>query len=274
MQSECPSSPARTQAFVDRESSGSLPSRMLTGLPVYQMESPIYVGKGRPDNLDTNTGSLSVISPERSPSPLSRQSFLERCTENSPVRRRRRTMCSRMTPQSLEHGLNWESNQSYDHQEPIGTEFGTAQRLESWNPFLLQSEYKVTLTYDASGAILRNLLRWNVHVTYFGALQELVKADEHGLKPAWMLILRAPLPNSGTVTTIPDMVKLINQLLSMNFEEKSEFHTYSGGWTVTQYVWKPKEVEWFWLPRLSGSRPICTQEIGIRGWIRQQPRLL
>lgn len=79
---------------------------------------------------------------------------------------------------------------------------------------------------------MRNLLVLNGQLKSFVEEPELANLVLHGNKQAWTLTLKTHAPSSGMATEVRNM------LSSMNSVVKSEFHTYSDGWTDILCWWK------------------------------------
>lgn len=85
---------------------------------------------------------------------------------------------------------------------------------------------------------------------------ELVKAEELGPKPEWMLILRIHGPSGGADTQVKKM------LFSMNFEEELISRTCSDGSIGTRFEWRKRELQPSLKPSLSGLPVIYHQMSG------------
>jgi len=253
----------------DRVSFGSSQSPTMYGNRLYLPESPISGDNRRLGSPVSTTGSLWSTSARRSPSRVSRASFLTRLMESSPDQVLQNNMSSRMLPPCPELASSWEANLSYDQERQTGMLYGNARNQEISNQSRLMYVFKVILAYDVLERILPNLLLWNEVVMSTGALPVLENLGVLGMRRVSLLILRVPVPNFGMAIRVKHMVILINQLSSMNLEEKLGLDTYCDGLIGTQFWWRSKDLQSYCLAPTSGLLPICHLPSGIQAWILQ-----
>lgn len=257
-----------------KESSGSPLSRWMTGLPPSLKVLPTSKAKKKRGlTVDTSIGSSSSTCLERDPLPLSRHSFLERVTMNSPVVTPLKTMSGRKIPESPTPNLNLESNLSCEAEKQIGMKSGMLQEAEtSWLSLPMYevlnfNQSNVILTSEEFAQILPNLSQWNVRFTYFGEIPVLENPAGLGMRRVSALTLKVPVQNSGMVTKIKKM------LLSMSLEETSASLTCSDGWTDIPFWSRQKDQGSYCLLAESGSRVTSRLPTGILLWMRTLPLL-
>nr|QTE03325.1 MAG: replication-associated protein [Motacilla cinerea Circoviridae sp.] len=257
-----------------KESSGSPLSRWMTGLPPSLKVLPTSKAKKKRGlTVDTSIGSSSSTCLERDPLPLSRHSFLERVTMNSPVVTPLKTTSGRTILESPTRNLNLELSPSCGHARPTGIKSGMQQEAEtSWLSLPMYevlnfNECNVIVTSEEFDQILPSLSQWNVQFTYFGAIPVLENPAGHGMRRVSLLTLKVQVQNSGMVTKIKSM------LLSMNLEEISASLTCYDGWTDTPFWLKPKDQASYCLLAQSGSHQTSRLPTGILLWMRTLPLL-
>jgi hypothetical protein len=95
-------------------------------------------------------------------------------------------------------------------------------------------EFVVIIRSEKSALTTMHQLQWSAAALSIGATLELASQGLLGMKPVWTLTLKIPIPNTGAVTEVSNM------LSSTNFVAVSMSHTYSAGWIVIRSQWKLK----------------------------------
>lgn len=147
-----------------------------------------------------------------------------------------------MKPLSPTLDSNWERRLSGETTHAIGKQFGPQQRQETLQKSLPTCTYVITSPCPELLQTMLDRLRWKGRAVYSGVLQGQANLVEPGKKQVSMLTLKTLVQNGTLFMTIGGAVTEIkSMLLSMSFVEVSTSHTYSDGWTDTQYLWKLKE---------------------------------
>lgn len=242
---------------------GSEPSRQRRNgsrLKISLQGSPGFVDNENSVKGDMIIGRSTSISSSHSESP-SLSDIMDRHIGNRADQIPRPLTSGKKIPVFKEHNLNWDENLSTEMNRPTGNQSGTTQSQETSWPSPQMSEYVIIVRSKALRQTIFTRLQLFEPQVYIGAHLELAKLVELGKRPAWRLILRIPGPNGGT-----DM--LINSMLfSMNFEERLTYRTFSGGWTVTQFLWKEKALPDLSWPTNFGSHPTYLHRNGIPTWM-------
>lgn len=253
----------------DKESTGCSLSHLTNSPHSSQSES-----LGSKDSLsldleDSFTGSSSLDSEPNSPS---QQFFasLVHTTPSSPEAQQHPTMSGKTLPRSQVRVLksihqpvkgpasNLVPNRSRGIAMTTGNVYGGSPSKESFYLSQRPSVFRITGLSERSIKIMYAQLRSSELFMSSGVKLVVEKVAERGRRLGWELILSLPLLNSGMDTTAKRM------LSAMNFEEISESRISSGGWIVTQSLWKLRGLQLHCAPEQSGSLPTYLQENGIR----------
>lgn len=226
----------------DKEYSGySLAPNQIPYVTLSQLELSPSNSRGLPDNKnwaprrDTPIGKYVSLSGRRSlfaelqacSGQTSTQSFQE-----VPVPRH---TAIRRTPGS-DKLLNSEPNPFVVTPPRIGSQYGPPHSPVICSPFRPMSEWYLIVPCEQLELTTQSRCRLIEGLMYFGVVQVQANLVVRGMKQESVVTLSALDQSFGTVIKVKEWLSL------MNFVEASMSHICLDGLTVTQYVWKSKDL--------------------------------
>lgn len=241
--------------------SGCLPSPTPLGPLPWVPASAGSKDRGKEEKEGLSTGKCWPTLPRNALSPSARQVLTPTPIVSSVDPMLLKPTYGRSPPGLPTRNSSLDSNRSFGQVRLTGSVYGNVPLAAHFLKYLPIFECRITIRCVELGRTLQLLNQYLDNVECFGELPEAVSLEEHGTKPALLLILRAQALSSGTV------IKIKKMLLSMNFEATLQYHTCCDGSIGTLCWLKPKEVEWCYRPKRYGSHQTCTLPPGTLDWM-------
>ena len=219
----------------DKVSTGSAPSPDVTGSLSYPMtQFGVWDNVKEEKKPEMNTGSSSVLGPERCPANKLNSDFQSPDISSYRAAQQLHSMSAKKTPESPIRSSNSEQNHSTVPPPWTGTEYGTMLNQEILCPSPPILGFDITAPSDEYLVTLFAQLRWSEAVQYFGVQLAQVRLVEHG-NYTQMLTLRFQTTSGGTVITnrMPSLL--------MSSVAKSQLKMSFGGWIGIRYWLNIKE---------------------------------
>lgn len=174
------------------------------------------------------------------------------------ARRQQRNMYGRRQPLSKERDSRLVGNRSEETPQRTGMRFWNRLREENLMRSPVTYKFVIIGRYGPLLQTLRSQLESSKRFMCFMEQPELESLNEPGKKLVQVLTLKIHERNGGTG------IKVRKMLLSMSFAELSMSHIYLDGLTVTQCVWKEKDLQWPCERLPFGLHPILHPLAGIQ----------